>query len=178
MFLKRSLLVTSSAVITLILCGIAFLNDSASFDVAAQPTTAELKSLDGGPLYLKLEQVSPEVVARFLLTCYDGRMYWNAGIVTNNKLSEFKFNEATTNYLEIESDQILPGKRNEGAQVADSTLWIFRPLEDKHLVAIKKAKTIGAWTENGGRFRWGAYMNIENVHDEVVQYLNQCKSAR
>jgi hypothetical protein len=87
--------------------------------------------------------------------------------VTDNKLSEFKFNEATNNYLEIDADQILPAKRNKGVEVAEINVWILRPLENEHLLAIKKAKILGAWTENGGSFRWDVYMNIDNIRDEV-----------
>jgi hypothetical protein len=138
------------------------------------PTTALLKPVDGGPAYLRLEQEHAEVVARFLLSCIEGRMYWNAGIVTTPELSAAMLEKATRNYLEIDSDEILQAQGSVGAQVAESTIWIFRPLDAVQVNALKKAQTLGAWTENGSDFRWGAFMSIENVRGDINRYVEKC----
>lgn len=141
----------------------------------AEPTTAVLKSMDVGPAYLRLEQVRPEVTARFILTCFDGRLYLYAGIVTSPEMSASIFEKTTWNYLEIDSDEVLRGQGTNGAEVADSTIWITRPLDEGQTAALKKAKMLGAWTEDGGDFRWGAFMSIDNVRDEVVEYVDRCR---
>lgn len=138
------------------------------------PTTALLKPVDGGPAYLRLEQEHAEVVARFLFSCIEGRMYWNAGIVTTPELSAAVLEKATKNYLEIDSDEILQAQGSADAQVAESTIWIFRPLDSVQVNALKKAQTLGAWIENGSDFRWGAFMSIENVRDDLNRYVAQC----
>lgn len=142
---------------------------------APESTTAILKPVADGPDYLRLEQVHPEVIARFLLTCYDGRMYWNAGIVTTPELSTLKLKQATKNYLEIDSEEILIAQGDTGAKAVDSTLWILRPLDTVQVNALKKAHTLGAWTEDGSDFRWGAFMDIGNIRSEISSYIDQCK---
>ncbi len=142
---------------------------------APEPTTAILKPVVDGPDYLRLEQVHPEVIARFLLTCYDGQMYWNAGIVTTPEVSTLKLKQATKNYLEIDSEEILIAQGDTGAKAVDSTLWILRPLDTVQVNALKKAHTLGAWTEDGSDFRWGAFMDIDNVRSEISSYIGQCK---
>lgn len=140
-----------------------------------EPTTAILKPIADGQNYLRLEQVHPEVIARFLLSCFDGRMYWNAGIVTTPELSTSKLKQTTKNYLEIDAEQILIAQGDTAAKVVDSTLWILRPLDTDQVTALKKAHTLGAWTEDGGDFRWGAFMHIDNVRSEISNYVEQCK---
>lgn len=141
-----------------------------------EPTTAQIKSVDVGPDYLRLEQIHPEVIARFLLICIEGRVYWNAGIVTTPEQSSSKLKLATKNYLEIDDEQILIAQGSAGAQAVESTIWIFRPLSTEHVTALKKADVLGAWTEDGGDvFRWGAFMHIGNVRNEINSYLEQCK---
>lgn len=170
---KKLLLVT---LVAFALASIIFIskNDETTAEMTA-PTTATLKPVADGPDYLRLEQVHPEVIARFLLTCYDSRMYWNAGIVTTPELSTLKLKQATKNYLEIDSEEILIAQGDTGAKAVDSTLWILRPLDTDQVTALKKAHTLGAWTENGGDFRWGAFMHIGNVHSEISSYIAQCK---
>ena len=141
----------------------------------SEPTTAQIKSVDVGPDYLRLEQVHPDVIARFLLTCIDGRVYWNAGIVTTPELSTSVLKKATKNYLEIDDEQLLIALGSTGAKAVDSTLWIMRPLDATQVIALKKAHTLGAWTENGGDFRWGAFMHIGNVRGEIKSYVENCK---
>ena len=142
---------------------------------SAEQTTAALKSMDVGPAYLRLEQVRSEVTARFILTCFDGHLYLYAGIVTSPEMSASIFEKATWNYLEIDSDEVLRGQGTNGAEVADSTIWITRPLDEGQAAALKKAKMLGAWTEDGGDFRWGAYMNIDNVRADVIEYVEKCR---
>jgi hypothetical protein len=142
---------------------------------APEATTAVLKPVSDGPDYLRLEQIHSTVIARFLLTCIDERVYWNAGIVTTPELSSSKLKLATKNYLEIDDEQVLIAQGSAGAEVADSTIWIFRPLGAEHVTALKKANVLGAWTEDGGDFRWGAFMNIDNVRSQINSYLDGCK---
>lgn len=68
-----------------------------------------------------------------------------------------------------------PIQGTNGAEVADSTIWITRPLDEGQAAALKKAKMLGAWTEDGGDFRWGAYMNIDNVRADVIEYVEKCR---
>lgn len=140
-----------------------------------EPTTVELKSVGDGPDYLRLEQVHSQATARFLLYCFDGRMYWNAGIVTTSELSTSVLKQATKNYLEIDDEQMLIALGSTGAKAVDSTLWIMRPLDDTQVIALKKAHTLGAWTENGGDYRWGAFMHVGNVRGEIKSYVENCK---
>lgn len=142
---------------------------------ALEPTTAVVITVDYGPAYLRLEQIHPEVIARFLLSCIDGRMHWNAGIVTTPELSTSKLNQATKNYLEIDSEEILIAQGDTGAKAVDSTLWILRPLDTVQVNALKNAHTLGAWTEDGSDFRWGAFMHIDNVRSKISSYIEQCK---
>jgi hypothetical protein len=140
-----------------------------------EPTTAVLKPVSDGPDYLRLEQIHSTVIARFLLSCINGNVYWNAGIVTTPELSASKLKLATKNYLEIDDEQVLIALGSAGGEVADSTIWIFRPLGAEHVAALKKANVLGAWTEDGGDFRWGAFMNIDNVRSQINSYLDGCK---
>ena len=144
-------------------------------DDSIEPTTAVLKSLDVGPAYLRLEQVRPEVTARFILACLEGHLYLYAGIVTSPEMSVSVFEKTTWNYLEIDSDEALRGQGTNGAEVADSTIWITRPLDESQTNALKMASTLGAWTEDGGDFRWGAFMSIDNVRAEVIEYVEKCR---
>jgi hypothetical protein len=171
-------LASLSVAVLLIVAVFAFeVKESAPTDVSdvSEPTTAQIKSVDGGPDYLRLEQIHPDVIARFLLTCIEGRVYWNAGIVTTPGLSSSRLKLATKNYLEIDDEQILIAQGSTGAKAVDSTIWIFRPFIAEHLTALKKADVIGAWTEDGSDFRWGAYMHIANVRKEINSYLEQCR---
>lgn len=140
-----------------------------------QPTTVELKSVDDGPDYLRLEQVHSQAIARFLLYCIDGRIYWNAGIVTTPELSASVLKQATKNYLEIDDEQVLIALGSTAAKAVDSTLWIMRPLDPEQVEALKNANSLGAWTENGGDFRWGAFMHIGNVRGQIKSYVENCK---
>lgn len=164
--------------ILLVLASIAIGLDRTKFESklanGSLPTTAILKPVDGGPAYLRLEQEHAEVVARFLLSCIEGRMYWNAGIVTTPALSVAMLEKATRNYLEIDSDEILQAQGGVGAEVVESTIWIFRPLDTLQVNALKKARTLGAWTEDGSDFRWGAFMQIENVRADINSYVEKC----
>jgi len=40
---------------------------------------------------------------------------------------------------------------------------------------LRRATTLGAWTEDGGDFRWGAFMNIGGVRDDVINYVEKCR---
>lgn len=163
---------------TLIVVGLAALYivvKEKSNEDAPEPTTAILKPISDGPNYLRLEQIHSTVIARFLLTCIDGRVYWNAGIVTTPELSSSKLKLATKNYLEIDDEQVLIAQGSAGAEVADSTIWIFRPLGAEQVFALKRAHTLGAWTEDGSDFRWGAFMHIDTVRSEINSYLDGCK---
>jgi len=73
--------------------------------------------------------------------------------------------------LEIDSDEILQAQGSVGAQVAESTIWIFRPLDAVQVNALKKGQALGAWIENGNGFRWGAFMSIENVRGDINRYV-------
>jgi len=173
MSLKKFLLVSVGLAFGV---GIAFsLVNTNNYKAGAdfEPTTATLKPVEDGH-YLRLEQVHSQVVARFLFSCIEERMYWNAGIVTTPELSASKLAEATNNYLEIDSAKILPALRKDGAEVSESTIWIFRPLDPQQIAAIKRAKTLGAWIENGSDFRWGAFMYIDNVRNELNEYIEKC----
>jgi hypothetical protein len=163
---------------TLIVVGLAALYivvKEKSNEDAPEPTTAILKPISDGPDYLRLEQIHSTVIARFLLTCIDGRFYWNAGIVTTPELSSSKLKLATKNYLEIDDEQVMIALGSNGAKAVDSTLWIMRPLEATQVIALKNAHTLGAWTESGGDFRWGAFMHIGNVRGEIKSYVDNCK---
>jgi hypothetical protein len=98
-----------------------------------------------------------------------------AGIVTSPEMSVSVFEKTTWNYLEIDSDEALRGQGTNGAEVADSTIWITRPLDESQTNALKMASTLGAWTEDGGDFRWGAFMSIDNVRAEVIEYVEKCR---
>lgn len=166
------------AMVTLIFVGLVALyigSSEKSNKDATEPTTAVIKPVSEGPDYLRLEQVHPDVIARFLLYCFDGRMYWNAGIVTTSELSTSVLKQATKNYLEIDDEQMLIALGSTGAKAVDSTLWIMRPLDDTQVIALKKAHTLGAWTENGGDYRWGAFMHVGNVRGEIKSYVENCK---
>ena len=171
---------------TKILCSIAFVciaataiyigakNELISSSEKSEPTTADLKVVDYGPAYLRLEQEHPTVTARFLLTCFDGEIHLNAGIVTTPELSESVMGKMTKNYLEFDSEVILPALKNDGAKAVDSALWIARPLNPAQVASLKTADVLGAWTEDGSDFRWGAYMHIDNVRGEISKYVDQC----
>jgi len=80
----------------------------------------------------------------------------------------------TKNYLEFDSEVILPALKNDGAKAVDSALWIARPLDPAQVASLKTADVLGAWTEDGGDFRWGAFMYIDNVRNEINSYLQKC----
>ena len=166
------------AMVTLIFVGLVALyigSSEKSNKDATEPTMAVIKPVSEGPDYLRLEQVHPDVIARFLLTCIDGRVYWNAGIVTTPELSASVLNKATKNYLEIDDEQLLIALGSADAKAVDSTLWIMRPLDATQVIALKNAHTLGAWTEDGSDFRWGAFMHIGNVRGEIKSYVENCK---
>ncbi len=137
-------------------------------------TTAVLKVVDYGPAYLRLEQEHPTVTARFLLTCFDGEIHINAGIITTPERSESVMKRMTKNYLEFDSDVILPALKNDAAKAVDSAIWIARPLDPAQVASLKTAAVLGAWTEDGSDFRWGAFMYIDNVRNEINSYLQNC----
>jgi hypothetical protein len=173
---KISLLVLAIlAISSLLVVDLKDSNKKSDSTDETQPTTVELKSVEDGPDYLKLEQVHPQAIARFLLYCFDERMYWNAGIVTTPELSASVLKQATKNYLEIDDEQVLIALGSTGAKTVDSTLWIMRPLDSAQVAALKNATSLGAWTENGGDFRWGAFMHIGNVRGEIKSYVDNCK---
>ena len=82
--------------------------------------------------------------------------------------------ELTKNYLEFDSEVILPALKNDGAKAVDSAIWIARPLDSTQVALLKTADVLGAWTEDGSDFRWGAYMFISNVRNEIHSYLKSC----
>ena len=177
---KKTIYVSAAVFIFLLLITI-FIVDSfqklpaSDLDGAVEPTTAVLKSVDVGPPYLRLEQVRPEVIARFMLACLEGRIYLYAGIVTSPEMSVSKFGATTWNYLEIDSEEVLRGQGTNGAEVVDSAIWITRPLDEVQTAGLRRATTLGAWTEDGGDFRWGAFMNIGGVRDDVINYVEKCR---
>ncbi len=179
--MKKKTIYISAAVFVFLLLITIFVADpfrkltASDLDGVVEPTTAVLKSVDIGPPYLRLEQVRPEVIARFMLACLDGRIYLSAGIVTSPEMSVSKFETTTWNYLEIDSDEVLRGQGTDGAEVVDSAIWIIRPLDEEQTAALKKATTLGAWTEDGGDFRWGAFMSIDGVRDDVISYVEKCR---
>lgn len=177
---KKTIYVSAAVFIFLLLITIFVVDPfqklpTGDLDGAVEPTTAVLKSVEVGPAYLRLEQVRPEVTARFMLACFEGRIYLSAGIVTSPEMSVSKFEKTTWNYLEIDSDEVLRGQGTNGAEVVDSAIWIIRPLDEGQTAALKKATTLGAWTEDGGDFRWGAFMTIDNVRDDVISYIVNCR---
>ncbi len=177
---KKAIYISVAVFVVLVLITI-FVTDpfqkfpASDFDGSVEPTTAVLKSVDVGPAYLRLEQVRPEVIARFMFACLEGRIYLAAGIVTSPEMSLSKFGKTTWNYLEIDSDEVLRGQGTNGAEVVDSAIWITRPLDEVQTASLKKATTLGAWTEDGGDFRWGAFMTIDNVRDDVIRYVEKCR---
>lgn len=146
-----------------------------TLDSLPEPTTAILKSLDDGPEYLRLEQTHSEVIARVLIVCADNRLSMLAGIVTTPELSSSKLGKATSNYLEIDAERILRAQGSTGAKITESTIWISRELDEKQASALKTANILGAWIEDGGDFRWGAYMTTEGVRNEIAQYVERCR---
>lgn len=146
---------------------------SASIETS-EPTTAILKVVDYGPAYLRLEQETSSFTARFLLTCFDGEIHMNAGIITTPELSEVVMGKMTKNYLEFDSEVILPALKSDGTKAVDSAIWIARPLDPAQVASLKTADVLGAWTEDGSDFRWGAYMHIDNVRNEINSYLQNC----
>lgn len=153
-----------------------FGNDNVDVSASTlESATAKIMHVDFGPAYLRLEQVHPDVTARFLLFCYNGRMHWNAGIVTSPELSISKLKQATKNYLEIDSEEVTNEQGDIDAKAVDSTLWILQSLDNVQVTALKKAHTLGAWTEDGSDFRWGAFMNIENIRGKIISFIQQCK---
>lgn len=141
---------------------------------ASEPTTAVLKVVDYGPAYLRLEQENSTVIARFLLTCFDGQVHLNAGIVTTPERSQLVMKKMTKNYLEFDSEVILPAFKNDGAKTVDSAIWVARPLNVAQVKSLKTADVLGVWTEDGSDFRWGAYMHVDNVRNEIHSYLKSC----
>jgi hypothetical protein len=178
---KKKTIYISAAVFVFLLLITIFVADpfrkltASDLDGVVEPTTAVLKSVDVGPPYLRLEQVRPEVIARFMLACLEGRIYLYAGIVTSPEMSVSKFEKTTWNYLEIDSDEFLRGQGTNGAEVVDSAIWIIRPLDEGQTAALKKATTLSAWTEDGGDFRWGAFMSVDGVRDDVISYVEKCR---
>jgi hypothetical protein len=142
----------------------------------SEPTTAILKVVDYGPAYLRLEQEHSTVIARFLLTCFDGQVHLNAGIVTTPERSQLVMKKMIKNYLEFDSEVILPALKNDGAKAVDSALWIARPLDPTQVALLKTADVLGAWTEDGSDFRWGAFMHIDSVRGEIKSYVENCKN--
>jgi hypothetical protein len=178
---KKKTIYVSVAVFVFLMLITIFVTDpfqkspASDLDGGVEPTTAVLKSVDIGPPYLRLEQVRPEVIARFMLACLEGRIYLSAGIVTSPEMSVSKFEKTTWNYLEIDSNEVLRGQGTNGAEVVDSAIWIIRPLDEGQTAALKKAATLGAWTEDGGDFRWGAFMSVDGVRDDVISYVEKCR---
>ena len=138
-----------------------------------ESTTAELK-LMGPNAYLRLEQVTDLVTSRVLLVCEEGQLYLSGGIVTTPELSSAKAAGATRNYLEFDADEVLPMPGTQGMRVVDSVLWIDRPLSALQINKLIRADLIGTWTENGGNFRWGAFMDVSKVKGKIRDYASNC----
>ncbi len=69
---------------------------------------------------------------------------------------------------------MLPALKSEGIKAVDSAIWIARPLDPAQVASLKTADVLGAWTEDGSDFRWGAFMYIDNVRNELNEYIEKC----
>lgn len=138
-----------------------------------EPTTAEIK-LTGRRAYLRFEQVRDKVTTRLLLNCIEGGVAIMAGIVTNPEVSVSKRDGATRNYLDLDGEEVLPMPHASGMSVVESTLWIERSLSAGYTRKLLDAEIVGAWTENGGPFRWGAFIDLKKVRPKLKEFVSNC----
>ncbi len=146
---------------------LGFVNDGTSV------TTAEIK-LAGMTPYLKLEQVRMNVTSRVLLFCSDKIIGVAAGVVTTPELSRDKAESVVRSYLEIDRKEVGPVAGPKGVSADGSVLWVRRQLDAEGTRRLIAARSLDAWTENGGAMRWGAQMDVSPVSAQIGSFVHNC----
>lgn len=139
----------------------------------SKQTTAEIK-MSGTDPYLKLEQVTSNVISRVLFDCENNRISLLAGIVTTPETSKDKESGIARSYLETDSGELLVLQGRMGASAVDSVLWLKRAPINADLQRILKSTQLGIWTENGGPMRWGATMDLRPAREKIASFIKNC----
>lgn len=135
------------------------------------PATAEIK-VNQGAFYLKLEQVTDKVTGRILVHKFGKKVNIAVGIVTTPERSKEIFEQACSSYLEFGSAEIQRSQMPSGVFCEQSTLWVCRDLVEQEVVIFRNSNILGAWTENGGPMRWGAYIDALNLKYQISHFLD------
>lgn len=138
------------------------------------PTTAEIKTIDMTP-YLKVEQVRRNSDVRILFLCGTKGVVIQAGIVSTPDESGMNAEISKRSYIEFDGNETLV--EGAGAAKAEgSVLWLVRGMTVGTAMQFGRATEMGVWTEGGGAFRWGGYLKLSGVHEQINKYLDDCRA--
>ncbi|MEE9433887.1 MAG: hypothetical protein V3V15_06580 [Sphingorhabdus sp.] len=135
-----------------------------------EPTTSEIKLTEGHP-YLKLEQHYDTFTARVLIFHYDGEFSVMAGIVTNEETAAEQVGYFNMNYLEFDQSEYERMKMPEGLEVQGSVIWMSREMSSDGLAMLMTSDMLGMWMEAGGAMRWGGYIDLKPVRNDIKNFV-------
>lgn len=138
-------------------------------------TTSEIKVVDGS-FYLRLEQITDKVTARFLLHREASETVCSGGIVTSRERTEELFDATTSSYFEFDLNVIQKEEGEHCAYADDQTIWVSRLLTNQDLHFLKNCSSVGIRTENGGQLRWGAILDLIPVKQSMLHFLDNTEA--
>lgn len=146
----------------------------------ALPASAQVKLLESPPYspYLKLEQSRSGAMSRVLMICLKNELYVWGGVVVPQATSQEHLETASTNYLEFDDQLKLELSASQGTRLSENVLWVTRRIPRDRYEAVANAKLIGTWFEDGSPMRWGSYINLKGVRENVSSYVQRCRSLQ
>ena len=137
------------------------------------PPVAEIKLIDLRP-YLRIQQDFHNVTTRVLFNCDANRLSVSFGIITDPETSGMIMSFPKRSYLELDHKEFLVLDAGNGAEAADSAVWITRDLTPQTLLQLANANRIDGWVDGSGAVRWGARLDVPDVRNEITNFAKQC----
>ena len=137
------------------------------------PDSCQDKLIDLRP-YLRIQQDFHNVTTRVLFNCDANRLSVSFGIITDPETSGMIMSFPKRSYLELDHKEFLVLDAGNGAEAADSAVWITRDLTPQTLLQLANANRIDGWVDGSGAVRWGARLDVPDVRNEITNFAKQC----
>lgn len=137
------------------------------------PPVAEIRLIEMKP-YLRIQQEFHNVTTRVLFNCERNSLSMSFGVVTDPETSGMIMAFPKRSYFELDHKEFLVIDGANGAEAADSTVWITRDITPIVLSRILNATVIDGWVDGSGAVRWGSKLDLPSVRSDIVNYAKQC----
>lgn len=138
------------------------------------PTTAKILTSDLKPS-LWLEQRRYNMTTQATFMCLNRQLTLIAAVIAGQKEIDKHLAGLKGAYIELDGGEPILMETGRNSIFTDTgTVGLTRALTPDLAARLLKADELHLWTENDSPVRWGAPIDLRNMHREMLDFFKQC----